>query len=68
MGFDLVIIKVRTALVYILTFNKPKLSHRMVSYNFEYRKYLKSCHIARAGVPVYWEQEEKRKRLGSGVP
>lgn len=64
---DLVILKVRTAPVHILTLNKQQLSHRTVSYNFEYRKYLKPCQIARAGVPVYWEQEEKRKGWGSGV-
>lgn len=59
---DLVILKVRTAPVYILTLNKHQLSHRAVSYNIEYRKYSKTCQIARAGVPVYWELEEKKGR------
>lgn len=62
---SIVILKVSAVLVYVLTLNKQKLSHRTVSYNLEYRNYLKACQIARAGVPVYWEQEEKRKRLGS---
>lgn len=61
---DLVILKVRTAPVYILTLNKHLLSYRAVSYNIEYSKYLKTCQIARAGVPVYWELEEKKEDVG----